>query len=122
MYSSPTLTTPSLCQSWPGRGTNSLMTTNAGGGGGGNVRVGVARGVAVLTGDGVAVTVVAQLACLGVPLSLLPFASFPHDTIPVFVIQAVSLSAAAPILSMVPYVLELPAGQLPLFMFALSTM
>src|SRR6185503_8739201 len=65
-YSSSTLTTPSLFQSWPGRGTNSLIATSGCGGiVGGTVRVGGGRGVRVRVGIGeaVGVTDAAQFGC-----------------------------------------------------------
>src|SRR5687768_17265848 len=132
MYSSPTLTMPSPFQSWPGRGTNSLIAIRGGGGNGVGVRVIVGSGVGVRVREGVrdavGVTDTAQLRFLGVPLrglgaveqggfivqSLGIPASRPFRTTPVFVIHAVSLSAITARRSMLPNVVELPAGHSPL--------
>ena len=102
------------------------------------MRVDVRRGVGVRVregvADGVAVTVLAQLLCFGVPLrglggvvqggvivqSLGVPASTPHATTPVLVIHAVSLSTIAARRSMLPNVVELPAGQAPPFELAVS--
>src|SRR5512146_1948579 len=85
MNSSNTSTRPSLFQSYAARGRNSLIT---GRGCGGRVRLGKIVG----RGEGVSVTVVAQLARPGVPLIGLPWASLPLRTTPVFVTQVVRLS------------------------------
>src|SRR5687767_8015757 len=118
MYSSSTLIKPSPFQSWPGRGTNSLIAISGGGGKGVGVRVivGVGRGVRVREGVGdiVGVTVKAQLGCLGVPLIGLLFASRPFRFTPVFVIHAVSLSAITPRRSRLPSVVEFPGHAPPL--------
>src|SRR3990172_2961093 len=125
MYSSSTLTMPSPFQSWPGRGTNSLIAIRGGGGKGVGVRVVVGLGVAVRVCEGVrdavAVTDTAQLIFLGVPLIGPPFASRPFRTTPVFVIHAVSLSAMTARRSMLPNVEELPAGHSPALELAVST-
>src|SRR5687768_8301477 len=118
MYSSPTLTMPSPFQSCPGRGTNSLIAIRGGGGNGVGVRVIVGGGVGVRVREGVrdavGVIVKAQFARFGVPLIALPFASSPFRTTPVFVIQAVSLSAITPRRSRLPRVVEFPGHAPPL--------
>src|SRR5688572_19757623 len=131
MYSSPTLTVPSPFQSWPGRGTNSLIAINGGGGSGVGVRVivGVRLGVRVCVGvrEIVGVTDTAQFWFLGVPLSGTPFAAVPFALTPVLVIQATSLSGMPGRRSMVPSAvevpdtMEVPAGQGPPLELAVST-